>query len=162
MKTVKLVETHVKSPFLRKASVLIVGECVQHVFPKIYKRFTKGRVVLTSCPENENTGLLVSKTATILAGSNPKEVVVLTVDGSPYCFQLHAALNQALFITKAKVQARHIVIAEGDIREVSAESVRVGRYLHLVQRCIQKNPEILKELNRFSLEHACSVKQTRG
>ena len=125
MKTVKLVQTHVKSPFLRKASILIVGECVQHAFPSIYKRFTKGRVVLTSCPEIENAALIMGKTATILTCSNPKEVVVLTVDGSPYCFQLHAAANQALFITKAKVPLRHLVIVEGDIREVSAESVRV-------------------------------------
>lgn len=155
----KLLETHVKSSFLKQAFILIVGECVQNTFPNIYKRFTKGRVVLTSCPETENAGLLVGKTATIMACSSPKEVVVLTVDGSPYCFQLHAAVNQALFITKAEVPLRHIVIVRDEIREVSAESVRVGRYLHLVQKCIHEYPKILEELNRYSLEHACSVKQ---
>ena len=155
----KLVETHVKSSFLKRASILIVSECVQNAFPNIYKRFTKGRVVLTSCPETENAGLIMGKTATILACSNPKEVVVLTVDGSPYCFQLHAAVNQALFITKAGVPLRHIVIVESDVREVSAESVRVGRYLYLVQKCIQEYPKILEELSRYSLEHACSVRR---
>jgi hypothetical protein len=155
----KLLETYVKSSFLRQASILIVGECIQHTFPYIYKRFAKGRVVLTSCPETENAGLIMGKTATILACSNPKEVVVLTVDGSPYCFHLHAAVNQAIFITKTKALSRHIVVVEGDIREVSAESVRVGRYLHLVQRCIHEYPKILRELNRYSLEHVCSVKQ---
>jgi hypothetical protein len=151
----KLTETYVKSSFLRQASILIVGECVQHSFPSIYKRFTKGRIVLASCPETENVGLIVGKTATILACSNPKEIVVLTVDGSPYCFQLHAAVNQALFITKSKTEVRHLVIVGNDIREVSAESVRVGRYLHLVQKCIHEYPKILEELNRYSLEHAC-------
>ena len=155
----KLLETHVKSSLLKQASILIVGECIQNAFPNIYKRFTKGRVVLTSCPETENAGLIVGKTATILACSNPKEVVVLTVDGSPYCFQLHAAVNQALFITKAGVPLRHIVIVESDVREVSAESVRVGRYLHLVQKCIQEYPKILEELSRYSLEHACSMRR---
>jgi len=153
----KLVQTYVKSPFLRKSSILIIGECVQHVFPKIYKRFAKGRAVLTSCPEIENAGLIMGKTATMLACSNPKEIVVLTVDGSPYCFQLHAALNQALFVTKAEVPLRHLVIVKNDVHEVSAESVQVGRYLHLVQKCINEYPEILEELNRYSLEHACSV-----
>jgi hypothetical protein len=155
----KLVQTYVKSPFLEKASVLIVGECVQHAFPRIYERFTKGRVVLTSCPETENAVLIMGKTATILTCSNPREVVVLTVDGSPYCFQLHAAVNQALFIAKSKVPLHHIVIVEDNVREVSAESVRVGRYLHLVQKCIHEYPKILEELNRYSLEHACSAKQ---
>jgi len=153
----KLVETYVKSPFLKQASILLIGECIPNAFPKIYKRFIKGRVILTSCPEAENAGLLVSKTATIMACSNPKEIVVLTVDGSPYCFQLHAAVNQASFITKAEVSLRHIVVVENDVREVSAESVQVGRYLHLVQKCIHEYPKILEELNRYSLEHACSV-----
>lgn len=158
----KLLETHVKSSFLKQASILIVGECIQNAFPNIYKRFTKGRVVLTCCPEAENAGLLVGKIATIMACSNPKEVVVLTVDGSPYCFQLHAAVNQALFITKAKFPSRHLVIVENDVCEVSAESVRVGRYLHLVQKCIQKYPEIVKKLNRHSLEHACRLNRNRS
>jgi len=155
----KLLETHVKSSFLKQASILIVGECIPNAFPNIYKRFAKGRVVLTSCPETEKAGLLVGKTATIIACSNPKEVVVLTVDGSPYCFQLHAAVNQAFFITKAEVPLRHLVIAESDVREVSAESVRVGRYLHLVQKCIQEYPKVLEELSRYSLEHECSMKR---
>ena len=153
----KLLETNVKSSFLKQASILIVGECVQNAFPNIYKRFINGRVVLTSCPEAENAGLLVSKTATIMACSNPKEIVVLTVDGSPYCFQLHAAVNQAFFITKSKAKLRHIVIAGDDVREVSAESVRVGRYLHLVQKCIQGCPKIVEDLRRYSLEHVRCV-----
>lgn len=155
----KLLETYVKSPFLKQVSILIVGECISKAFLNIYKRFNKERVVLTSCPETENAGLLMGKTATIMACSNPKEIVVLTVDGSPYCFRLNAAVNQALFITKAKVPLRHIVIVEKDVGDVSAESVRVGKYLHLVQECINEYPGILEELNCCSLEHSCSVKQ---
>lgn len=158
----KLLETYVKTSFLKQASILIVGECVQQAFPNIYNRFAKGRIVLTSCPEAENAGLIMGKTATILACSNPKEIVVLTVDGSPYCFQLHAAVNQAFFITRAEALLRHMVVVEGDVREVSAETVRVGRHLHLVQRCIHQYPKILEELKRYSLEEACSVKRKWG
>jgi hypothetical protein len=155
----KLLEVYVKASFLRQASILIVGECVQHVFSEIYRRFAEGRVVLTCCPEAEMLGLLVGKMATLLACSRPKEVVVLTVDGSPHCFQLHAAVNQAFFITKSRLPLRHIVVVEDDAREVSPESVRVGRYLHLVQKCIHEYPKILEELNRLSLEHSCSIKR---
>jgi hypothetical protein len=155
----KLLETYVKSPFLKDASILIIGECVQHAFPNIYKRLAEGKVVLTSCPETESSGLITSKTATILACSNPKELIVLTVDGSPHCFQLHAAVNQAMFISKAKVSLRHMVIVHDDVREVSAESVRVGRYLHLVQKCIHEYPKILQDLKSYSLEHACPAER---
>jgi len=153
----KLLETYVKSSVLKQASILIAGECIPHAFSNIYKSLAKGRVVLTSCPETENAGLVMGKTSTILACSNPKEIVVLTVDGSPYCFQLHAAVNQALFVTEAKIPSRHLVIVKDDVREISAESVRIGRYLHLVQKCIQEYPRILEELNRCSLEHLCSA-----
>ncbi len=158
----KLLETYVKSSFLKKASILIVGECVQNTFPNIYKRFTKERVVLSTCPEAENPALLVGKTATIIACSDPKEIIVLTVDGSPYCLQLHAAANQAFFITKAEIPLRHMVIVDNDVHEVSADSVRVGRYLHLVQKCIDKYPRILEELKQHSKEHACSVKRNKN
>lgn len=115
----------------------------------------KERVVLTSCPEVENAKLIMGKLASIITCSKPREITVLTIDGSPHCFQLHASANEALFITKANVPLRHFVIVEGKASEVSAESVRVGRYLHLVQKCIRKNPEVLKDLRRYSLEH-CS------
>lgn len=155
----KLLETYVKSSFLRDASILIVGECVQYAFPNIYERLAEGRVVLTSCPETEKAGLITGKIATILACSKPREIAVLTVDGSPHCFQLHTAINQAMFISKAKISLRHLVIVQDDVREVSAESVRIARYLHLVQKCIHENPKILEDLNRCSLEHTCSIRR---
>jgi hypothetical protein len=158
MKPTKLLQTHVKSPFLKQAPLLITGECVQHTFPKIYKQFAKGKVILTCCPEAEGSGLLVGKTATLLACSKPKEVIVLTIDGSPHCFQLHAAVNQAFYLTGLTAPLRHIVIVENDVREVSPESIRVGRYLHLVQKCIHEYPKILEELNRLSLEQSCSAR----
>jgi len=151
----KLMETWVKAPFLRESSLLIVGECVQTTFPRVYKKFEKGRLVLSNCPEAENNGLITSKLATILACANPKEVTVLTVDGSPHCFALHSTLNQTLFLTKAKTPSHHYVIVNGEALEVDHESVRVGRYLHLVQKCVLNQPEILEELRRYSLEQRC-------
>lgn len=154
----KLVETWVKAPFLKDASLLIVSECAQTVFPQVYDEFAEGRVVLTSCPEMESAGLVMGKLATLLTCANPGEVTVLTMDGSPHCFMLHAALNQALFVIKTKVPAGHFVIMDGRAIKVSSESVRVGRYLHLVQKCIERYPEVLRDLKRYSLEHGCPAK----
>ena len=102
-KAMKLVETWVKASFLKEASLLIVSECAQAVFPDVYKRFVKDRVVLTSCPEVENAEMIMGKLAAILTCSNPSDLTVLTMEGSPHCFALHAAANEALFITKAMV-----------------------------------------------------------
>jgi hypothetical protein len=154
----KLIETYVKAPFLKEASLLLMSECAQAVFPDLYKKFVKGRVVLTSCPEAENSGSITAKLAAILACSNPREFTVLTMEGSPHCFTLHASVNEALFITKASVPSSHLVIVDGKAVEVSPESVRIGRYLHLVQKCIENNPEVLEALRRYSLEHRCLKK----
>jgi len=151
----KLVETWVKASFLREASLLIVSECAQAVFPDVYKRFVEGRVVLTSCPEVENAEMIMGKLAAILACSNPSDLTVLTMEGSPHCLTLHAAANEAIFITKASVPLKHFVILDGKVIQVSSESVRVARYLHLVQKCIQRCPDVLKDLGRHSLEHSC-------
>jgi len=154
----KLVETWVKAPSLKGSSLLVVGECAQTTFPNAYKNFEKERVILTSCPEAENHGLIISKLATILVCAKPKDVTVLTPDGSPHCFLLHAALSQALFLTKTKTPSQHYVIVNGKALEVSPESVRVGRYLHLVQKCVKSCSDILEELGRHSLEQQCFAK----
>jgi hypothetical protein len=123
------------------------------VFPEVYKRFVEDRVVLTGCPEVENAKMIMGKLATILTCSNPSDLTVLTMEGSPHCLTLHAAANEALFTTKASIPLSHFVILEGRAIEVSSESVRVARYLHLVQKCIQRCPDILEDLSCHSLEH---------
>jgi hypothetical protein len=160
MKAMRLIETYVKAPFLKEASLLLIGECAPAVFPDVCKKFMKGRVVLTSCPEAENSGLIAGKLAAILACSSPREITVLTIDGSPHCFTLHASVNEALFLTKASVPSSHFVIVDGKAVKVSPESVRVGRYLHLVQKCIERNPEVLEDLRRYSLEYRCFKKSS--
>jgi len=113
----KLVETWVKAPFLKRASLLLLSECAQDIFPDVCKKFAKGRVVLTSCPEVENAEMIMGKLTSILTCSNPSDLTVLKMEGSPHCFALHD--------------------------------------LHLVQKCIQRCPDILEDLNRHSLEHRC-------
>jgi hypothetical protein len=119
----------------------------------------EGRVVLTGCPEAENAKMLVGKLATILTCSNINDLTVLTMEGSPHCFALHAVANETMFITKVKVPFSHFVILNGKAIQVSSESVRVARYLHLVQKCIQKCPDILEDLSSLSVEHRSSIEQ---
>jgi len=154
----KLVEIWVKAPLLKDASLLLAGECVQAIYPELFKKFSKGRVVLTNCPEAEGS-VSMGKLASIVTCSAPKEITVLTVEGSPHCYTLHAAVNEALFVANSDLKCRHFVIVDGRPLEVSPESVRLGRYLHLSQKCIDENPKILDELAKFSLEHRKSLKK---
>jgi hypothetical protein len=156
----KLLETWVKAPGLKDASILVMSECAQAVFPDLCREFRKGHVVLTSCPTAENHGVITEKLASIITCSHPRRITLLTVDGSPHCLMLHTAVNQALFLTKADISAKHYVIADGEAVEVSPESVRVGRYLHLIERCIKRQPDILDELSRHSLEQESATNRS--
>ncbi|MHA1593215.1 MAG: 4Fe-4S ferredoxin [Candidatus Baldrarchaeia archaeon] len=149
----KLLQIWVKAPKLKGADLLIVGECVKEVNPEVFEEFSKGRVVLSACPEGENS-LLYGKIGTIIRASRPRSITVLTVDGSPHCFLLHAAVNEAIFIVGNEIPRKHYVLVNGtELVEISPDAVRVARYLHLVNEIIKKNPEVLNALERCSLEY---------
>jgi len=150
----KAVQTWVKAPPLRGAKILLAAECVKTLYPDIFSQLSEGRVALTCCPEAENPTLLMGKLASIVRCSKPVELVVVSIEGSPHCFLLHAAVNEALFDVGAReLPVRHYVVLEGRLIEVSEEAARVARYLHIVQKAIEKCPELLEELERYSLEH---------
>ena len=155
MAGLKITETWVKAHLLRGARVLLAAECVKNLYPEVFKRLSEGRVAFTCCPEVENTTLLMGKLASIIRCSEPAEIVVASIEGSPHCLLLHMALNEALFDVGATERpvVRHYVVLEGQLIEVSEEAARVARYLHLVQKAIEKCPELLDELGRYSLEH---------
>ncbi|RLF14674.1 MAG: 4Fe-4S ferredoxin [Thermoprotei archaeon] len=149
----KLMEVWVKAPLLRNADILIVSECLKYVNKDIFNTLCKGKVTLTVCPENENPELY-GKLASIVRSSNPKSITVVTIEGSPHCFLVHAAINEAAYILGEKIPRKHYVVVNGrELVEITPEAVRVARYLSLVDKLIRKNRDILKELRKLSLEY---------
>jgi len=155
----KIAQTWVKAPPLRNAKVLLAAECVKNLYPKVFEKLSEGRVVLTCCPEAEPSTLVMGKLASILRCSKPKEITVASIEGSPHCFLLHASVNEAIFVSKVETPTKHYVVLNGETIEISPEAVRVARYLHLTQKCIETKPEILEELSKYSLEHKWAMKK---
>jgi len=150
----KATETWVKAPPIRGARILLAAECVKNLYPEVFEELAKDRVVLTCCPEAENPTLLMGKLASMITCSKPVEITVASIEGSPHCLLLHMALNEALFVAKARdLVVRHYVVLDGRLIEVSEEAARLARYLHLVQKALEKCPELLEELGKYSLEH---------
>lgn len=144
----KLLETWAKAPFLNKADVLIIGECIRNIYPKIYQKFATDKIILTACPETEQP--IFGKLASMLTSTKPKSITILTIDCSPHCYTLHAAINEAYYITKSDVPRSHYAILNGKINKISPEAIRLGRYLTLCQKAI--SAKIIKELKKYSLE----------
>ena len=154
VKCSRLLSTWVKAPQLRGAKILIASACLPVVAPQLYKQLVaEADFVLLACPEQESA-MHYGKLASMIRSSKPKLITVVTVDGSPHCFALQAAVNEAEYILGEKIERKHYVVLDGEeLVEIKPEAIRVARYLSLVTKIVKKSPEILEELKRHSLEH---------
>jgi len=135
----RLTEFNVAGRELRdKRRLLVYGSCIFNEYPDILSRFSEGRVALGVCLESEHLNVVSLKLASIFARVDLEEVVVLTVDGSPHCIQLHHAVEEARKVTGRQINVRHFVIEGGEALEVSPEAVKVARYLSKIQRLLSK------------------------
>ena len=145
--------TWVKAPPLRGSDILIASACLPIVNPELFERLSRGRVVLLACPERESP-THYGKIASIVRSSKPRSLTVVTIDGSPHCFTLHASVNEAEYILGERVPREHYVVVNGsELVKISPDAVRVARYLSLVQRVIDRDPGVVKELENLSLEY---------
>lgn len=134
----ELLTTNVKHERLSGSSLLIHGTCVDVEAPKIFREFSKGRIPLHACLEKDHMNLVGFKLATILKTSKPKDIQVLTMDGSPHCLQLHLAVEQAKTIARSDVKVTHYVVAHGESFQISPEAVRTARYLSQIEKLLSK------------------------
>lgn len=150
--------TWVKSPIFKKGIIYIVSECLVDINPELISRFNNEGLVLTACPESE--GYQHYGKIAVIWRSNKKyikEIRLVTVDGSPHCFTLHASLNEAEYLVGEKIPSRHYVYIDGKLIEIDPNSIRLARYLHIIDKLYKENMDYVKrELSKYSLEFKAS------
>jgi hypothetical protein len=115
-----------------------------------------------ACPEKESSAYY-GKIASIIRSCRPRSLTIVTVDGSPHCIALQASVNEAEYILGEKIEKKHYIVINGQhLVEISSNSVRVARYLHLVDELIKRSPDILKKLEELSLEYRKAMEIQRG
>jgi hypothetical protein len=134
----ELLTTNVKHKRLQGSSLLIHGTCVDVEAPQIFREFSKRRIPLHVCLEKEHMNMVGFKLATILKTSKPKDIMVLTTDGSPHCLQLHFAVEQAKNIAGSDVKVAHYTIAHGKPFQISPEAVKTARHLSQIEKLLSK------------------------
>jgi len=146
--------TWVKAPILKGGKLVIVAACLPYVNRELFESVAKDGTVLFACPEREHPALY-GKIASIIRSSRPSEIHVVTIDGSPHCFSLHASANEAEYILGERIRKRHFVVLDGkELIEIDPNSVRAARYLYLVDMLYRKNREFVDgELMKHSLEY---------
>jgi hypothetical protein len=145
--------TWVKAPLLKGKDIVIASACLRFVNSEVLEKLGRDKVVLFACPEREHPALY-GKIASMIRSSKPRSITVVTIDGSPHCFQLHAAANEAEYILGEKLNKKHYVVIDGkELYEISPDAIRIARYLHLVEKLLREKPGILTELEKHSLEY---------
>jgi len=149
--------TWVKAPVLENSDILIVSACLPVVNPKLFTQLSQGRTVLLACPERESP-THYGKIASIIRSSKPRRITIVTIDGSPHCFTLHASANEAEYILGEKVNKEHFVVVNGkELVRVSPNAVRAARYLSLISEIIERDPGVLKKLETLSKEYRVAL-----
>ncbi|ADM28103.1 putative 4Fe-4S ferredoxin protein [Ignisphaera aggregans DSM 17230] len=146
--------TWVKAPILKNSRLVIASACLPYVNRKLFEDIARDSTVLFACPEREHSALY-GKIASIIRSSRPSEIHIVTIDGSPHCFNLHASANEAEYILGEKINKKHFVVLDGEkLIEIDPNSIRVARYLHLVDILYKMNRELIdRELMKHSLEY---------
>jgi len=143
----------VKAPVLRGSRLVVASACLPFVNRGLFEEIAKDSTVLLACPERESSAYY-GKIASIIRSSRPREVVVVTIDGSPHCFALQASVNEAAYILGERVSKRHFVVVDGEqLVEIDPDAIRAARYLHIVDKLVREQREWVEgELSKHSLE----------
>ncbi|OYT61129.1 MAG: 4Fe-4S ferredoxin [Thermofilum sp. ex4484_15] len=119
-----------------RRKLLIYGTCVRDEYPRILSDFSKGRVALAVCLEEEHFNMVGLKLASIVARVPLEELVILTVDGSPHCVQLHHLAEEVHKVAKNCPEPQHFVIEGGEAVKVDRKAVKLARYLSKVSKIL--------------------------
>jgi hypothetical protein len=150
----KLIPTWAKDPRLAGGDLLITSDCLRTVYPEVFNKVSEGRVVFTVCPEAENVAVVYGKLASMIRSGRPRSISVVTVECSPHCYTLQAAVLAALYIAQAQDLPLSLAVCQkGVCKPISPVAVRVARYLHVLEDLVREHPEVEQRLNALSLEH---------
>ncbi len=133
-----LLSTNVGARYLRQYNqFLVIGSCVIQEHPKIQEKYSKNRACLHVCLETYHMNMVETKLACMVKIHKPTELVVLTVDGSPHCFQLHVIAEDLHRYFDLDTVVKHLVIEQGKVHEIDGVAVKTARHLHKVQRLLE-------------------------
>ena len=124
--------------FQQTKRLLLYGTCLPDRYPEIFEKFSEGRTPIHACLEDLHMDHVGYKLANIIKYSKIEEMTILTIDGSPHCYQLHVLGQDIKRHFAPEVEISHHVIEKGELYEISYQTITVARHLHRVQKLLEK------------------------
>ena len=107
------------APFLKRADLLIVADCVPVAFPSLHRDFLKGRIVMIGCPKFDDPGEYMDKFSAIFKTAGIKSITIVVME-VPCCSSLLAMVAKSLKLSGRSIPVTHYTIStKGEI---------IGRY----------------------------------
>ena len=125
--------------FKQSGNLLLIGSCMDKRFSEIVDEFRskeEGYAALHVCLEETHVNQAGFKIASIVRYSGIKKILVLTVDGSPHCVQLHYVVEDIKRHFTSEIEIEHHVIEKGKVFEISSQAVKRSRHLSKIQKMI--------------------------
>lgn len=124
--------------------LLLYGTCVPDRFPTIFKQFAAEKTPLYACLEDLHMDHVGYKLVSIIKYSKIEDLTILTIDGSPHCYQLHVLGQDLKRHFAPELSISHFVIEKGNVYEISNQAITVARHLHRVQKLLNDKPESME------------------
>jgi hypothetical protein len=124
--------------------ILLYGTCVPDRYPTIFKQFATGRTPVHACLEDLHMDHVGYKLVGIVKYSKIEDLTILTIDGSPHCYQLHVLGQDLKRRFAPEMHIAHFVIEKGDVHEISYQTITVARHLHRVQKLLNDKHESIE------------------
>jgi NAD-dependent dihydropyrimidine dehydrogenase PreA subunit len=103
------------APFLKKAHLLVVADCVPVAYPHFHQDFLKGKAVMVGCPKFDDVQGYLEKFVEIFKAAEIMSVTVPIME-VPCCSGLPMILKQAMKETGKEIPMEQVVIsARGEV-----------------------------------------------
>lgn len=123
---------------MKTKKLLLYGTCLAEKYPNVLEEYKEGRVALSVCLERDHMNMIAFKLATMVKSAKLEEIIVLTVDGSPHCVQLHQAVSEVNRLFDVPPSTRYFVVEHGKIHEVDVKTVKTSRFLSTISELLKK------------------------
>ncbi len=121
--------------------IIIIGSCLQNMFPKIYQELEQESVnIYEVCLEETHLNMVITKIIGMISRNNIKEIKFVTVDKSPHCVQLHYVVKELEnIINLEKLHIENYVVTNKGLIKIPIKVIGISKNL-------SKLSEYLKEI----------------
>ena len=120
--------------------MIIIGSCLEYMFPKIYKELNEtSENIYDVCLEETHLNMVITKLAGMIARKKCKELTFVTVDKSPHCVQLHYVVKELENIMDLKgVKIKNYVATNDGLIEIPIEVISLSKNLSKLKEQFDK------------------------